>query len=260
MIHVGDVAGFLEQFAPLDLAAEWDNVGLLVGDPNWPAERVMTCLTITPPVVEEAVSAGVQMVVSHHPLPFRPLRRLTTESTPSRMLLQLAAARTAVYSPHTALDSAAGGINQQLAEALELEAIAPLVAEPEEPLGTGRWGRRAPIRLGALLGRVKQFLGLSQMQYVGSLDRTVQTVAVACGAAGELVARAVELGCDAMLLGEARFHTCLEAQANDLALLLPGHFASERFAVERLARRLSEQFPQATVWASRRESDPLQWA
>lgn len=259
MNRVGDVAQFLEQLAPLYLAAEWDNVGLLVGDPNWPAERVITCLTITPPVVEEAVSAGAQMLVAHHPLPFRPVRRLTTQSTPGRMLLELAAARVAVYSPHTALDSAAEGINQQLAAALELEGVAPLVPHPESPLGAGRWGKRSPIVLHELVERVKRFLGLAQIQYVGAADRPVQTIAVTCGAAGDLVDRAIELGCDAMLVGEARFHTCLEAQANDLALVLPGHFASERFALERLAERLGNRFPGITAWASRRESDPIRW-
>jgi putative NIF3 family GTP cyclohydrolase 1 type 2 len=88
----------------------------------------------------------------------------------------------------------------------------------------------------------------------------VQSVAVACGAAGELLEPARQAGCECMVLGEARFHTCLEAEAAGIGLLLPGHFASERFAMERLAEVLAAQFPGLEVWASRDERDPLQWA
>ena len=85
-------------------------------------------------------------------------------------------------------------------------------------------------------------------------------MAVACGSAAELIRPAVELGCEAMLVGEARFHACLEAEASGLALVIPGHFASERFAVECLAAVLAEQFPEIEVWASREERDPIGWA
>ena len=84
-------------------------------------------------------------------------------------------------------------------------------------------------------------------------------MAVACGAAGELLAAAAAAGCDSMVLGETRFHTCLEAEALGIGLLLPGHFASERFAVEQLAEVLARQFPDVKVWASREERDPLRW-
>ena len=94
---------------------------------------------------------------------------------------------------------------------------------------------------------------------VGQPERPVRTVAVGCGAADELLEAARLSGCDAMVLGEARFHTCLEAQAAGIGLLMPGHFASERFAVECLAEVLARQFPEVEVWASRRESDPVGW-
>ena len=85
------------------------------------------------------------------------------------------------------------------------------------------------------------------------------TVAVACGAAGELLGAAREAGCDAMLLGETRFHTFLEAEAADMCLLLPGHFASERFGLECLAETIGEKFPELEVWPSREEHDPIGW-
>jgi putative NIF3 family GTP cyclohydrolase 1 type 2 len=92
---------------------------------------------------------------------------------------------------------------------------------------------------------------------VGRPEQTIRTVAVACGAAGELLDAARQNGCDAMVVGEARFHTCLEAEAVGISLLLPGHFASERFAMECLAEVLAQQFPDVQVWPSRSEKDPV---
>jgi dinuclear metal center YbgI/SA1388 family protein len=250
---------FLEKFAPPRLAESWDNVGLLIGDRRTEVRRVMTCLTVTPTTVDEAIAGRADLIVTHHPLPFSAVKRLTADTTVGQMLLKLIAAGVAVYSPHTAFDSAAEGINQRLAEGLGLTDIAPLVPH-QEGQGAGRWGKLGgPLVLGELARRVMKFLGIAGLQVVGNLDQEVRTVAVACGAAGEFLEVARTAGSDAMLLGEARFHTCLEAEAWGIGLLLPGHFASERFAVEELAGLLGRQFPEVQVWASRQERDPLAW-
>jgi len=257
MPTVATIATFLEQLAPFRLAEDWDNVGLLVGDPERIATKLMTCLTVTPASAAEAIEAGVDLIVTHHPIPFAATKRLTADTTVGRMLLDLIAARIAVFSAHTAFDSAGEGINQRLAAGLELRGIAPLMPHPEGQ-GTGRWGWLAdPLSLGQLAQRLKQFLAIERLQLVGNPDQTVRTVAVACGAAGELLDAARQNGCDAMVVGEARFHTCLEAEALGIGLLLPGHFASERFAVECLADVLARQFQDVQVWASRSEKDPI---
>ena len=262
MSTVNDLCRFLDDFAPPELAEDWDNVGLLVGDPQWPVERLMTCLTLTPASVAEAVEREVQLVVAHHPLPFRPVARITSDTIPGNLLLQLIRGGVAVYSPHTAFDSAGGGINQRLATGLGLDNIEPL--EPTDAitkdLGSGRWGRlKAPLSLADFAARVKQFLGISHLKVVGNDDRQIATAAVACGSAGQFLARAAALGCDALVTGETNFHTCLEAEATGIALVLPGHFASERFGVEALADELRGTFPSLEVWVSQHESDPLRW-
>ena len=261
MPTVAQIAAFLEQFAPCRLAEQWDNVGLLVGRRGQNVARLMTCLTVTPQSAAEAVETRGDLIVTHHPLPFLAIKRLTDETTVGRVLLDLIAAGVAVFSPHTAFDSADEGINQRLAAGLGLEEIAPLVPLSEAAdQGAGRRGRlKESVTLGQLAGRLKKFLSIERLQMVGSPEQSVCTVAIGCGAADELLTAAVAHGCDAMVLGEARFHTCLEAQASGVGLLLPGHFASERFAVQCLAEVLGKQFPDVTVWASRRESDPLQW-
>jgi dinuclear metal center YbgI/SA1388 family protein len=253
------ICSFLEQFAPPALAAEWDNVGLLIGDRGREVRKVMTCLTVTPESAGEAIDAGAELIVTHHPMPFQAVKRITTETAVGRMLWDLMGARVAVYSPHTAFDSARQGINQRLAEGLHLRGVSPLVPRPDGP-GEGRWGwLEGFFTLSELGKRLKKFLKIDWLQIVGEGEQTVRTVAVACGAAGEFLSATEANGCDAMVLGEARFHTCLEAEALGIGLLLPGHYASERFAVECLADVLRDKFPTLEIWASRRERDPLRW-
>ena len=360
---VSTVAAALTRFAPPALAADWDNTGLLVGDAAGPADRVMTCLTVTPAVVAEAVAERCQLVVSHHPVLFRGAKRLTADSPDGRLLLPLIRAGVAVYSPHTSFDNCPGGINDGLCARLGLTAVRPLrpkggaklcklvvftpaadldrVADAifaagggvignydqcsyrvngtgtfvpraganptvgqigqreqapefrlevlvpeskwaacvaaavaahsyEEPaidvyplagIGQGGEGRvgelPAPVPLGELAALLKAKLGATVMQTVGDPARLVTRVAVACGAAGEFLPDAVTAGADAFLTGEVRFHDALAAEAAGIGLLLPGHYVSERPGVEDLAERLAAEFPAATVWASRRESDPI---
>src|SRR5260370_23958565 len=126
MASVGTIVEYLDQFAPSFLAADWDNVGLLLGDHVASVQRIMTCLTVTPEVAQEAVESKVELIVTHHPILFRPIQRLTTDTPEGRMLLSLIQARVAVFSPHTAFDNTAGGINDTLAKRLDLIDVVPL--------------------------------------------------------------------------------------------------------------------------------------
>ncbi|MBA4016911.1 MAG: Nif3-like dinuclear metal center hexameric protein [Pirellula sp.] len=261
MTTVADVGAFMEALAPKSLAADWDNVGLLIGDGARPAARIMTCLSLTRDVVEEAVTERADLVVVHHPLPFRPLKAVTTGSFDGGRVWRLASAGISVYSPHTGFDSAARGINQRLAELLNLSDIAPLtaIAAANDPqIGVGRRGvLRAGLTLDAFAKHAKAVLRATDVAVVGPADRQVRSVAICCGSGGDLLRQAVAVGADCFLTGEANFHTALEAEAAGIALVLVGHYASERFALEILADDLQQAFPKTKVWAACDEADPL---
>ena len=258
-----DVISYLERLAPLQLAEQWDNVGLLLGDRSRSVSRVMTCLTLTEDVAEEAIADGADMIICHHPILFRAVKRLTSDHAEGRLILRLAEARVLVYSPHTAFDSARDGINAQIAESLQLEEVRPLrpsAMEPDGSVGGGRCGtlpRAVPLR--ELVSEARKILRAEAAQVAGGLDRAVQRVAIACGSAAEFLPDAVRAGCDVLLTGEARFHACLEARDGPCALVLLGHYATERPAVEQLARVLGGAFPDVTCWPSRVEKDPVIW-
>ena len=265
MIRLQDVVVFLREFAPPELAEDWDNVGLLIGDPADEIRSVLTCLTLTPNVADEAITGGAQLIVTHHPILFRPVQRLTTETTEGRMLLSLIRAGISVYSPHTSYDSAADGINAQLARLFDLQDVRPLrlkesLASDTQPIGSGRYGSLpSTTSLRDLIDRIKPALRVSTLQFVGDVDRPITKLGIACGAAAEFLHDAARLGCEALLTGEARFHSSLEAEAANIALILPGHFATERPAMEQLANVLRSQFAALIVQASQCEYDPVRF-
>lgn len=273
-MQTGEVLAFLREFAPPFLSESWDNTGLLIGSESRDVSRVVTCLTLTPDVAAEAVEREAQLVVTHHPVLFRAVKQITDGNPEGRMLLQLVEAGIAVYSPHTSYDSARSGINQQLAESLGLQSIQPIRllangdsltdSDEEDPtagLGSGRFGDLAePTTLADFVEATKRGLGVENTQFVGDPSRKVQRVGTACGAAAEFMRDAAKAGCDVLLTGEARFHACLEARTLDIGLILPGHYATERPAMENLAEILGRQFPDVDVLASQVESDPIRWA
>ncbi len=262
MTTVNLICEFMEKFAPTSVAEDWDNVGLLIGDRQQTVQGVMTCLTITPESVEEAIKNSASVIVSHHPMPFQAIRQITSDTTVGKMILDLAKNSIAVYSPHTAFDSASRGINQQIAQNLDLQQPRPinLVLETDDTIGSGRIGQlKSALPLAELVEQVKKLFGLQGMHFVGQPNMSCNTVAVACGSGGSFLNSAIAAGADTLITGETNFHTCLEAKARGVALILVGHFPSERFAVENLAEVLAAEFPDCRVWASTAESDPVNW-
>lgn len=253
------IESFLEPFAPLKLAEDWDNVGLLLGRRNKTVKRIMTCLTVTPESAQEAVDKSVDLIISHHPILFRAVKRLTDETSEGAMLLNLIEHNVAVYAPHSAFDSAANGINQRIAKGVGLKKIQSLqVLDEQTGIGIGRIGRLSKsTTLKDFAAVVRNFFGGVDINIVGKPDALVRTVAVTCGAAGSLFDLVKKAHADALILGETMFHTFLDAQANGVNLILPGHYATERFACKALAEEIAHTFPELDVFASTAEQSPV---
>lgn len=260
MTTIKSICEFLDQFAPTALAEDWDNVGLILGDPTREASKIMTCLTVTPESAGEAIDKKVDLIVSHHPLPFSATKRITTDQTPTRLIWELARAGVSIYSPHTGFDSATEGINQMLCDRLEIQSTDPIVpnrANPEMP-GPGRIGKiPAATSLREFAQKVKDSFSLPRIQVVGDLDSNIQRIATACGSGGSFLSKAASRGAECLVTGEATFHSVLEARARKVSMVLMGHYFSERFAIENLADRLAAEYSGLNVWASEQECDPI---
>lgn len=261
-MQLTQIIEFFDQFAPATLGEDWDNVGLLLGDPQQSVNKVLTCLTLTPDVAAEAIERQVDLIVSHHPILFRAVKRITTDTSDGKMVLDLITANIAVYSPHTRYDSAAGGVNQQLAELFqlsEIDVIRPLSSETADNFGSGRYGSLPkPQPLVEFVQCVRDRLKLAHIQFTGDRTQMVSKVGIACGSAAEFMGDAQKLGCDVLLTGEARFHACLEARSRGMGLVQAGHYGSERPAMENLATILNDTFSDLVVSASAVETDPVQ--
>ena len=257
-MRLHELVAALDRRFPPALAAAWDNTGLLLGDPDADIASAMTCLTVTPESAAEAIEQGVGLVVSHHPILFKAVQRVTAAGSQG-YVYELARADVAVYSPHTRFDNAAGGINAMTADLLKLTGVTSLRPSEVEGLpGEGRCGtlpKATPLK--RLAARIGKAVGSAHVRFVGEPQRPCGKVGVACGAAAESLGSALDAGCDALITGEARFHDCLRARASGVGMILVGHYASERFAVERLAESLGERFPELVCHASGAEDDPL---
>jgi dinuclear metal center YbgI/SA1388 family protein len=259
MATVNEVCRILEDMAPAVLAESWDNVGLLLGHRNAEVSVLMTCLTLTERVAAEAVDRGVRMIITHHPILFRSAKRLTDDTAEGRIIMKLMGSGIAVYSAHTAFDSASGGINQQLAEAFGLVEIRALRGRLGNSLvGAGRFGSLPkPLGREEFLDHVASVTGANWVQWVAAGSEAIQRVAVGCGAAGDFLEDAADAGCDTFVTGEARFHTAIEAESRGMNLVLLGHYASERPAMVEMAATLGAQLPDLRCVVSEQDRDPL---
>lgn len=261
MAFVQDIIEWLKDFAPLDTAAEWDNTGLLLGAATGSVKRIMTCLTLSQDVASEAIAENVDLIITHHPLMLRGIKEVAGRTPEARSIIMLLKMDVAVYCPHTAFDNCRGGINDMLSAMLGVTQTTPLVTRSfrGKNVGEGRIGACNQARTLAEIAEIlKRSLGISQISAVGAGNKLISKIAVVCGAGGDFIADALAKGADLLVTGECRFHDAILARDSGLALLLPGHFASERFAVEALALLLKKSFPELAFWSSKGECDPQQ--
>ena len=242
MTTVRDVEHFLYDWAPAGLAAEWDNVGLLVGDPEREVRRILTTLDITEAVVEEAIGAGVDLIVSHHPVmncAWHPVQTLRTDDRQGRILTKLVENHISAICMHTNLDAAEGGVNDILAKKLGLLDTEYLNEEKIGRVGT----LKCELPLVEFTRFVVKSLRCNGLRYT-DCGKPVHRVAVGGGACGDYIAQAVALGCDTFVTSDLRYHDFLDTK--ELNLIDAGHFPTEQVIVPELCRRLQAAFPAAS--------------
>lgn len=258
---VADIVKVMEYLAPTDLAQDWDNVGLQVGSLNWPVKTIWVALDPTPDVIQAACDQKVDMLVTHHPMIFKPLNAIDFDS-PAGHSIQLAAVhQLAVYAAHTNFDSVQGGLNDILVNLIGMKNVKPLF-EAEEKHGIGRTGDLPKkTDLNSLARMIKNKLSLKYIKVVGERDLPVKKAAVCTGSGSSLLSAFFSSDAQVYISGDLRYHDAKEIQAARRGLIDIGHFASEHIMVEVLAQRLSTQLIRAklaiSVQAYGGEKDPF---
>lgn len=233
---VQDILNFTETFAPVATALDFDNCGILVGDANQNVTKVILALDITNDVVQEAKKCGAELIISHHPVIFNPLKKVIKGST----VYNLVKNDISALCLHTNLDlSPVMGVNTSLGEALGLkncsfaEGTFGYIGELQKSMSAKEFAEMA-----------KEKLNAKGIKYTDK--ENVRKICVSSGAGGEEIFTAINNGCDLFLTGEMKHHLYIEALERDIAVVETGHFISEDIVITPLMDLLSEQFPDIT--------------
>lgn len=243
MPTVQQIADFLESRVPSSLKMDFDNVGLLCGFPERDVSRVLVVLDITLEAIREAESMEAELIVSHHPLIFTPLRQvLDTDPTGKRVIRLLQNGLSAICL-HTNLDRVEGGVNSALIQAIG--------GEEEERLDMGCVCRLPePVSMEFFLEQTRDALGAQDMRFYDA-KRPVENVAVCGGAGGDILYDAARLGCDTVLTGEIKHHQWIDGTELGINLIEGGHFPTENVVASVLAEMLRREYPDMDVCLSR---------
>ena len=256
-VTVEQIARRLEDWAPRETAESYDNTGLQLGRPEAEVTRGLIALDLTPAVIDEAKQLGANLIITHHPLFFAPIKALTSASLVGSMALRLAELGIAHYAIHTNLDVASGGVSFALAERLSLKKTRFLQERPAsadgETYGLGAIGTLPnPMSGSAFLQFVASQLGLPSLRHVVAEDAMIATVAVCGGSGSSFLPAAIQAGADAYVTADVKYHQFFDALDSNgnpfIAYLDVGHYESEVFTEDLLLAFLDSQFA-ATRWS-----------
>ncbi|MEG1755741.1 MAG: Nif3-like dinuclear metal center hexameric protein [Clostridia bacterium] len=225
----------VEQVAPLELAETWDNPGLLVGTDRKQVHSVLVALDCTTAVAQEACERDCDLILTHHPLFFQPIRRLLPNDPAVAAAFVLIKNRIGLYAAHTNLDAAQGGVNDVLASLFGLMDILPFGG------GMGRIGTlQKAVKLVEFREDVNRILG-ARARFCGDPETVVARVAMIGGAGGSAYLEASMAGADVLLTGELKHHEALAANQIMLAVIDAGHYETENVVLLPWIRRLQEE-------------------
>ncbi len=243
----------IEEIAPPQLAPDWDNSGIQIYTGKKEIEKILVCLEVTEDVLQEARTEGVDLIVSHHPLIFQPIKKIDpfgyskgpqlaqdiAGQVTSKYLMELIKADISLYSAHLSFDLAPKGNNAYFASLLDLEKIH--LPESEDAIGL-----IGELKKVLSLAEVKELLAkvleipLEDIRCVGAKEKNIRRVALCTGAGGELISSAIAEGCDLLITGDVRFHEAQLAAATGFGLMDAGHFGTEKIFEINFAKQLRD--------------------
>lgn len=258
MANAADILAFVEQLAPAYMKMDWDNVGLLCGRRSQEVDTVLVALDPFLDTAQEAAQVGAQLLLTHHPLIFRPVKAITDDTPVGQTILYLIEHGIAAINAHTNLDCAPGGVNDCLAEKLGLSQVQ--VIDPAGTDGDGRpWGLlRCGVveeqELSDFLPRVKEALGCDGLRYVSG-SKKVHRVAVGGGACAGELEQVIAAGCDTFVTADSKYNQLWDAYDLGVNLIDAGHFHTEQPVCAMLAEKLQAAFPEIRVVLSKNHKD-----
>ena len=242
---VKDVVKAIEDFAPLSIQEGWDNSGLCVGSPEAPVKSVLLGLDCTPELVDEAIACGADMIVTHHPLIFSGLKKVTPEDQVGEAVIKAVKADISIYAAHTSADKVIAGVSGAMAARLGLENVSVL-DEDGDGTGLGAVGDfPQPLSAEEAVALVKERFGLKAMRASRPVDGMISRVAVCGGSGGSLIKAAMASGAQLYISGDISYHNFFTKEG--FMIMDIGHYESEIEIVDILFSLLRKNFPTFAV-------------
>lgn len=242
MVKISEITDFLKELAPLELAEDYDNVGLLADSENENVEKLLLTLDTDYNVAEEAKKIGAQMIVSHHPLIFNPLKNITSKSETGRTIRELIKSDIALFAMHTNFDSVKGGLCDFLAEKIFGKDNFTNFEGVEES-GIGRVVKlKEEMLLGELCDKIKAALKIERLRIVGDEGKVIKKTAIVGGGGGSMTKDAALLGADVYISGDFKYQHGRDAHGAGLALIEITHYDAEIIFCEYMKKLLENKF------------------
>jgi len=262
-ITVKEILDIIEQIAPASLAEDWDNVGLMIGNPSAPVDGVLMGLDPTLALLEEASSCGANLLITHHPFIFHPLKSVKLDSPEGIFVERAIRDRINVVSCHTNLDSAAEGVSYLLAQKLGLKDTAPLIVHPDaDQCGMGCIGKyKSPVSGDEFIDMLREACSAPWLLATVNKPAEISCVAVCGGSCSELATVALEKGAQVFVTSEVKHSTARWAEQAGLWVVDGGHFATENQALsvfsDKLATEAKRQCNTVDIHITKQQTSPL---
>ena len=259
-MRISEVTKLIEDFAPLHLQEEWDNAGIQVGNPQGETIGALLCLVVTEAILDEAISKGINLIITHHPLLFRGLKTITGKNSIERIVIKAIKNDITIYSAHTNMDSVWNGVSHLIAQKVglkDVEVLCPQKGETE--VGLGVIGNLPePEGAKAFLSRVKEIFGVGAVKYSGDDSRRLRRIAICGGSGAEFVRDAIALSADAFVTADVKYHEFMN-DSDKILLVDIGHFESEHFTKEIFSEIITKKIPNFAVHYAELEKNPINY-
>jgi len=244
-MKVKEIINAIEEFAPLSIQEGWDNSGLCVGSPEDEVTSVLLGLDCTPELVDEAVACGTDMIVTHHPLIFKGVKRISPEDQTGEAIIKAVRAGISIYAAHTSADKVLAGVSGAMAARLGLEDVR-ILEEDGEGTGLGVVGDLAePLTAMEAVALVKDRFSLKSLRTSRPVEGKITRVAMCGGSGGSLIGAARKAGADLYLSGDISYHNFFTE--NGFMIMDIGHYESEIEIVDILFSLIKKKFPTFAV-------------
>lgn len=238
MVTVEKIYNYIDSIAPFNTQEEWDNSGLLVGEKNAEVSKILFALDVTSDIIEQAIDCGAELVITHHPIIFKPVSNVLNDS----LIYKLIKNNISIICAHTNYDKAINGVNDVLCNTVGFDSFSKI---ENTCLNVAEYNIDVPTDV--FVNHIKSVLnGTVRYNY---LNKSIKKVAICSGSGSDYLSLAKELNCDALLTGDASHHAFLDANEMDILLVAAGHFETEMIAIEPLMNKIKNQFDVACVLA-----------